>query len=94
MKRLYSILFIVWIICTNTYAQADSSRHAVQTVLLKKADFLHPVPANQSTKNFGVFCRQELLMEKRLSIPVKLRLGSIDYCNYLEQKTAYKLPKQ
>lgn len=76
------------------FAQADSSKQKHFAIPYKKQDFLQPVPVNQYTKNFGFFCRQELLAEKKLTIPVKFRLGSIDYCNYIEQKTAYKLPQQ
>ena len=32
------------------------------------------------------FCRQEWMFEKRFSIPLRLRIGSADYVNYLEQK--------
>jgi hypothetical protein len=49
---------------------------------------LQTLPANQATVNYGFFCRQELQMEKR-NIPVKLRVGSMDYCNWLENKPGY-----
>jgi hypothetical protein len=32
------------------------------------------------------FCRQELLLEKRLSLPLRFRLGSLNYVDYLERK--------
>ena len=32
------------------------------------------------------FCRQELLLEKRFLLPIKFRLGSVNFVDYLEQK--------
>lgn len=50
----------------------------------------HPaVPQDYYTKCFGFFCRQELKMQQA-HIPVTFRLGSMDYCNWLEQKPGYR----
>jgi hypothetical protein len=38
------------------------------------------------TKNFGFFCRKEWQVEKSTGIPLRLRLGSLEQCNILEQK--------
>lgn len=38
------------------------------------------------SRHLGFFCRKELLFEKKIAIPLRLRLGSLDYTNYLEQK--------
>ncbi len=41
---------------------------------------------NFSIKNNGFFCRQELKVEKATKIPLRLRLGSLQQCNYYEGK--------
>ncbi len=44
-----------------------------------------PVPLDFYTRNFGFFCKQELNMHKA-GVPLSFRLGSMEYCNMLEQK--------
>lgn len=39
---------------------------------------------NYYTQRFGFFCKRELELEKMTKVPLRFRLGSLDYCNRLE----------
>ena len=63
------------------------SSHTKQTTR-NLSHFISPkiIPANFSMCNYGFFCRQELKVEKATNIPIRLRLGSLEQCNYYEGK--------
>lgn len=44
------------------------------------------IPSNFSMCDYGFFCRQELKLEKATNIPIRVRLGSLEQCNYYEGK--------
>lgn len=44
------------------------------------------ISENFYTKNLGFFCRQEIKFESATKIPFKFRLGSVQYCDWIEGK--------
>lgn len=47
---------------------------------------LQLLSGNYYASTLGFFCRQEIKLEKAANIPLKFRLGSVHYCDWLEGK--------
>ncbi|MFI5152614.1 MAG: hypothetical protein ACHQET_04725 [Chitinophagales bacterium] len=43
-------------------------------------------PSDYYVQHQGFFCKQEWSLEKKSHIPLRFRLGSLEYCNWLEGK--------
>ncbi len=46
----------------------------------------HTLSPDYYTKCLGFFCRVEMQVEKKINIPLRFRVGSLDYLNKLEGK--------
>jgi len=95
MKLLLRYIGMAALLLAGTKAGAQSLRLPVQQADTVKRT---PLPAYMLTpatsvapgayyqQHFGVFCKQEWLLEKQVHVPVKLRLGTYQYTQKLEGK--------
>ena len=47
---------------------------------------LHLIPENYYSNNLGFMCKREIQVEKSTKIPLRIRLGSLEYVDKLEGK--------
>jgi hypothetical protein len=92
IKICFSVIFLLF--TAECIGQSGADSVMVKPMLFTRFDSLsQPVktaaflPANFYASNLGFFCRKEILFEKKTRIPLKIRLGNFEYCNYLEGKS-------
>lgn len=49
----------------------------------------HLVSADFYAQHMGFFCKKEWQLEKSSGVPLRFRLGSVDYCDFMEGKTLH-----
>ena len=64
----------------------DSSGLANPSVFLNTVTNFQVIPGDLSTCRYGFFCKKELVVEKAIKFPLRIRLGSLQQCNYYEGK--------
>jgi hypothetical protein len=47
---------------------------------------IKPISSDYYTKLWGFFCRKEWEIEKLILVPVRVRLGSLEFTNWMERK--------
>ncbi len=70
----------------------NSSKGATQVGLKQKPEIagkkitVRILPQNFYNQHLSFFCKKEIALQKRTSLPLFIRLGSKEYVDYLERK--------
>jgi hypothetical protein len=97
MKKNKILLFCMIFVATGVFSQPNHPKGPTGKDFIKTYFYLPPamqvnnvkknvVPANFYFTNLGFFCKQELKIQATTRLPLKLRLGSVPYCDWMEGK--------
>lgn len=89
MKKICFFIKLFLIISISTAAQLHNDSASMVKKMLPDSIKYFPlcvVPPNYYASNLGFFCKKELQMQKSVKMPVKFRLGTVEYCDKIEGK--------
>lgn len=94
MKKFFLLIGWLMLITIKTKAQESKNKDSIKSVTVKsvttnnsQADYLKVVPVQYNYYNqLGAACKLELNFEKSTKVPLRLRLGSLQQTDYMEQK--------
>jgi hypothetical protein len=70
----------------NKSFSADSIPCTFSSALNIRSYSKQTISPDFATCKYGFFCKQELKIEKATKVPIRIRLGSLQQCNYYEGK--------
>ncbi|HRH59772.1 MAG TPA: hypothetical protein PL045_04335 [Chitinophagaceae bacterium] len=73
--------------CAKAQQAGDSAtnKKPVPNIYCQPFSF-RSVPPNYYASQLGFFCKKEIQLQNAIRFPVKIRLGSVEYCDKLEGK--------
>ena len=83
--KYIALLTTILLIATSAKAQlmAKTSQSKIDSLKLQP---LRLVPDNYYSCNLGFMCKKEIQIQKSTKIPLKIRLGSVEYVDKMEGK--------
>ena len=75
----------------TAFHQTGNKKNVPEKITVNPVFLLSPascsvIAGDYYTQGFGFFCKKELQFEKATKIPLKFRLGTLQYNDYLERK--------
>ncbi len=103
MNTMRIIFCYVFSICLYSFAKSQSLYNAKtktpEQLIQSHQSVSKSVPVSLISSNYaefhyGFICKKELLLDKQIKLPLRIRIGNLSYCNYLEGKQSHLLINQ